>query len=67
MCVAGRSSLLLATHDEEHGRGAVRQIWLDGRQRAIRSGAWEPAGVAATDDLVYIALRGERRVILAPR
>ncbi len=67
LCVAGISSVLVATYDAQHGRGAVRQVWLDGRHRTICAGAWEPSGVAATDDLVYIALRGERRVIVTAR
>ncbi len=67
VCPAGISSVLVATHDAQHARGVVRQIWLDGRQRTICAGAWEPAALAATDDLVYIALRGQRRVIVARR
>lgn len=67
VCAAGISSVLVATYDAQHARGAIRQVWLDGRHRTICSGTWEPSGIAATDDLVYIALRGERRVIVAAR
>jgi len=67
VCAAGISSVLVATYDEDHGLGAVRQVWLDGRQRTLASGPWEPAGIAATDYLVYIAVRDARRVIVVPR
>jgi hypothetical protein len=67
VCAVGISSVLVATYDEAHGRGAIRQIWLDGVQRTIATGPWEPAGLAATDYLVYIAVRDARRVIVVPR
>jgi len=62
VCVAGRSSLLLATHDEELGRGAVRQICSTAASRDPQ-GAWEPAASRRPTIFVYIALRGERRCL----
>ena len=67
VCAAGISSVLVATYDEEHRKGAIRQVWLDGRQRTLATGEWEPVGVAATDYLIYIAVRDERRVTVLAR
>ena len=63
VCAFGRDSVLVTSYDDEQQRGHVRRIWLDGRSRALASGAWEPRGIATDGERAFIAIRRGGRVM----
>ncbi|MBL9015772.1 MAG: hypothetical protein JNL83_16425 [Myxococcales bacterium] len=63
VCAFGRDSVLVTSYDDEHRRGHVRRLWLDGRSHTITSGAWEPRGVATDGERAFIAIRRAGRVM----
>ena len=64
ICACGRDSALVTTYDAVARRGAVVQLWLDGRTREIASGPWEPRGVATDGRRAYAAVRRGGRVLV---
>ena len=63
VCAVSRDAVLVTSYDEQQQRGHVRQLWLDGRSRAIASGAWEPRGIATDGERAFIAIRRAGRVM----
>ncbi len=59
----GSESVLVATYDEERKHGAIRRLWLDGKQRVVAHGPWEPRGVATDGTRVLVATSRLGRVL----
>lgn len=66
VCACGPDSVLLTSYDEEMQRGAVRQLWLDGRTRGIASGPWEPRGVVTDGERCYVSARQDAKILVFP-
>ncbi len=66
ICACGPESALVSCYDESTRRGAIRQLWLDGRTRTIATGVWEPRGIATDGERVFVAARRASRVLVVP-
>jgi sugar lactone lactonase YvrE len=64
LAIAGPDSVYVTTFDETTGKGALRQLWLDGQVRTLAEGAWEPRGVTACAGVVYVSLRRVERILI---
>lgn len=65
ICITGES-VLVSLWDDEARVGSVRQLWLDGKQRLVARGDWEPRGVATDGEDVYVSTRRSGRILRLP-
>jgi hypothetical protein len=64
ICPYDRESALVTTYDADAHRGAVLRVWLDGRSSELASGPWQPRGIASDGELVFVADRHDRRILV---
>ncbi len=64
LCACGPDSVLVTTYDDESQRGSLRRLWLDGRQRVIASGTWQPRGVTTDGERAFVSMRRGGQVMV---
>lgn len=66
VCAYDNRSVLVTAFDRDAQMGSLHQVFLDGRTRAIASGAWEPRGIATDGARAFVATRRTGTILAIP-